>query len=74
MPDTPKSTQTIQVGDTVAYKLNGTPVPDAQGKVIGLFKTKGGKTLADVQWDKLGPPKRLNVESLTKVQRPGTLA
>lgn len=67
MPDTPNPTHTIQVGDTVAYKLSGAPVVDARGKVLGLFKTHDGKTLADVQWDKLGPPKRLNVESLTKV-------
>lgn len=74
MPDTPKPIQTIQVGDIVAYKLSGAPAPDAQGKVIGLFKTNDGKTMADVQWDKLGPPKRLNVESLTKVERSGTPA
>jgi len=74
MPDTPKPTETIQIGDTVAYKLSDAPAPDAQGKVIGLFKTKDGKTLADVQWDKLGPPKRLNVRSLTKVGRSATSA
>lgn len=67
MPDTPKPAQIIQVGDTVAYNLSGAPAPDAKGKVLGLFKTKDGNTLADVQWDKLGPPKRLNVRSLTKV-------
>ena len=39
---------------------------EAHGKVIGLFKTKDGHTIADVIWDKLGPPKRLNVKSLAK--------
>ncbi len=74
MPDASVPTQPIQVGDTVAYQLSGAPVTDAQGKVIGLFKTKDGMTLADVQWDKLGPPKRLNVQSLTKVGRSATSA
>jgi hypothetical protein len=74
MPDTPKPAQTIQVGDTVAYKLGGAPAPDARGKVVGLFKTQDGKTLADVQWDKLWPPKRLNVQSLIKVGQSDTPA
>src|SRR5579875_996945 len=74
MPDTPVPTQTIQVGDTVAYKLSGAPAPDARGKVLALFKTQDGNTLADVQWDKLGPPKRLNVRSLTKVGQSDTPA
>lgn len=74
MPDTPKPIQTIQVGDIVAYKLSDAPAPDAQGKVIGLFKTQDGKTLADVHWDKLGPPKRLDVRSLIRVAGAGMSA
>lgn len=69
MAHTLTSTHTIQVGDTVAYKLSGTPVPEAQGKVIGLLKTQDGKTLADVQWDKLGPPLRLDVRNLIRIGR-----
>jgi hypothetical protein len=69
MPDTLESVQIIQVGDIVAYRLTGAPSPDARGKVIGLFKTQDGQTLADVQWDKLGPPKRLSVQSLTRIGR-----
>jgi hypothetical protein len=74
MPDTPKPAQIIQVGDTVAYNLSGAHAPDARGKVLGLFKTNDGKTLADVQWDKLGPPKRVNVRSLSKVGQSDTPA
>ncbi len=42
------------------------PNYEARGKVIGLFNTRDGQTMADVIWDKLGPPKRLNVNSLAK--------
>jgi hypothetical protein len=68
MPETANPAQTIQVGDTVNYRFTvGEPVSEAQGKVIGLFNTRDGHTMADVIWDKLGPPKRLNVKSLAKV-------
>jgi hypothetical protein len=70
MPDTLNPDQTIQVGDIVSYKLTGASPPAARGKVIGLVKTQDGRTLADVRWDKLGPPKRLNVQSLTKATTP----
>jgi hypothetical protein len=75
MPDTSNPVHTIQLGDIVTYRLSGgVPTPEARGKVIGLFNTRDGKTLADVEWDKLGPPKRLNVQSLAKLERSDTLA
>jgi hypothetical protein len=68
MPQTPIPAQTIQVGDTIAYRLNsGEILSDARGKVVALFNTRDGQTIADVEWDRLGPPKRLNVKSLAKV-------
>ncbi len=61
----------IQVGDTVTYKLRtGEPVPTAQGKVIALFDTQCGDTLADIAWDWIGPPKRVNLMNLTKAMNP----
>ena len=67
MSETPNPAQTIQIGDTVTYRFSvGELVSEAQGKVIGLFNTRDGHTMADVEWDKLGPPKRLNVKSLAK--------
>ena len=68
MPDTPNPAQTIQVGDTVNYRFSvGELASEATGKVIGLLNTRDGHTMADVEWDKLGPPKRLNVNSFAKV-------
>jgi len=68
MSETPNPAQTIQVGDTVSSRLSvGKLASEACGKVIGLFNTRDGHTMADVEWDKLGPPKRLNVKSLAKV-------
>jgi hypothetical protein len=67
MPETPNQAQTIQVGDTVNYRFSvGELVSEAHGKVLGLFNTRDGHTMADVEWDKLGPPKRLNINSLAK--------
>jgi hypothetical protein len=71
MSQTPSPIQTIQIGDTVTYRFSASDlVSEAQGKVIGLFNTRNGHTMADVEWDKLGPPKRLNVKSLAKAQHP----
>ena len=69
MSQTPNPAQTIQIGDTVSLQVQrrGTRCLRPSGKVIGLFKTRDGQTMADVIWDKLGPPKRLNVKSLAKV-------
>lgn len=67
MPDY-TALQAVQIGATVAYRLSsGDVASDARGKVIGLFKTLNGQTLADVQWDKLGPPMRVNVHKLITV-------
>ncbi len=68
MTHTSYPVQTIQVGDIVAYRLSVGPLAsDARGKVIGILNTREGKILADVEWDKLGPPKRLSVHSLARV-------
>ena len=67
MPESGSPSDEIQVGDCVAYRLGtGEMVHYARGKVIGLFNIRDGQTLADVEWDDLGPPKRLNVMNLTK--------
>jgi hypothetical protein len=69
MSKTLHTDSTIQIGDTVLYRLSGgEPVTGTKGKVIGLFKTRDGQIMADVEWEKLGPPKRLNVEKLAKTQ------
>ena len=57
----------VQVGDHVAYRLGTGDLVSVRGKVIAVFKTQDGKTLADVEWDKLGEPRRLNIANLTKV-------
>lgn len=60
---------TIQIGDTVSYRLSdGEPVTRTKGKVIGLFKTRDGHMMADVEWENLGPPKRLNVDKLARAE------
>ena len=67
MPEPQNPAERIQVGDTVSYRFSvGELMSEVQGRVIGLFKTRDGQTMADVEWDKLGPPKRLNVDSLVK--------
>ncbi|HVX13329.1 MAG TPA: hypothetical protein VHC22_19245 [Pirellulales bacterium] len=63
----------IQIGDNVFYRLSDEePMSRTKGKVIGLFKTRDGQIMADVEWEKLGPPKRVNTEKLSKAQ--GTVA
>lgn len=55
----------IQVGDLVAYRAeNGDILGNARGKVLGVFRTRDGKTFADVEWDQLMMPKRVSVERL----------
>jgi hypothetical protein len=67
MPASDNPADQIQIGDHVIYKLKtGNPTHSVQGKVIGMFDTHDGQTLADVEWDTLGPPRRLNIESLIK--------
>jgi hypothetical protein len=68
MTDTPKPVQTIQVGDTVAYRMSGESlVLVNRGRVIALFNTVDGKSMAGVEWERLGHPKRVTVRSLRKV-------
>ena len=68
MPDSGTPVDEIQVGDHVEFRLNtGDIASGVRGKVLAVFKTQDGKTLADVEWDKLGSPKRLNITNLTKV-------
>jgi hypothetical protein len=68
MPDSGAPVDEIQVGDHVAYRLSsGYIASDNRGKVLAVFTTQDGKTLADVEWDRLGLPGRLSSTSLTKV-------
>ena len=67
MPDSGRPSDEVRIGDRVAYRLTtGQSAPGIRGKVLGMFNTRDGRTLADVEWDKIGPPKRLNVRNLTK--------
>ena len=62
----------IQVGDTVVYtksflnRQNQYPseMPVARGKVNALHTLDEGAILADIEWDKPGLPKRVNVKNL----------
>ena len=68
MPDSGTPVDGVQVGDHVEYRLGtGDIASGVRGKVIAVFNTQDGKTLADVEWDKLGSPRRLNITNLTKV-------
>jgi hypothetical protein len=68
MPDSGSPDDVVQVGDRVTYRLSsGEHVRGIEGKVLGRFNIQNGQTLADVEWDKLGPPRRLNIEHLAKV-------
>jgi hypothetical protein len=66
----------IQVGDSVAYsqtfldRQNRTPanMPSAQGKVKALHRLQSGIILADIEWNKPGLPKRVNIKNLTKTE------
>jgi len=67
MPDSGRPSDEVQIGDRVAYRLStGETMPGIRGKVLAMFNTQGGQTLADVEWDTLGPPKRLSVTNLIK--------
>lgn len=62
----------IQVGDTVAYSQayldrnsrypNG--LAAAEGTVKALHRLESGTVLADIDWNKPGLPKRVNVKNL----------
>jgi hypothetical protein len=67
MPDSGRPSNEVQIGDRVAYTLStGETAPGIRGKVIAMFNTRDGQTMADVEWERLGPPKRLSVMNLTK--------
>jgi hypothetical protein len=67
MSDSGTQVDEVQVGDRVAYRLStGDPVYGILGKVIAVFHTRDGKTMADVEWEKLGLPKRLIITHLIK--------
>ena len=69
--------QRIQVGDLVAYSHTfldrqntyPTPVPSVQGKVKALYRLDTGIILADIEWNKPGLPKRVNVKNLCLASR-----
>jgi hypothetical protein len=68
MPDSGNSVDQIQVGDQVAYRMNtGGLVLGLRGKVLAVFKTQDGKTIADVEWDSPGAPGRLSITNLTTI-------
>ena len=62
--------QTIRLGDRVNY--HGSLGPDqplkssSQGRLVA-FVTFGKATLAEVEWDSPGPPRRVNVGKLSLV-------
>jgi hypothetical protein len=84
MPHTPELTHNsemsprIKVGDTVAYteafldRQNHHPsdMPAAQGQVKALHYLDKGVILADIEWNKSGLPKRVNIKNLTRTQVP----
>ena len=65
---TTTDTDPINVGDQVGYlTTDGEILGSARGKVLGIFRTRDGKTFADVEWDRLGMPKRVGIERLTRI-------
>jgi hypothetical protein len=70
----------IRVGDTIAYtetfldrqNHQTSDMPAAQGKVKALHYLDNGAILADIEWNKAGLPKRVNIKNLTtrKVSAP----
>lgn len=65
---TSSDTDTISIGDQVGFRATeGDILGNDQGKVLGIFRTWEGKTLADVEWNGLGMPKRVGVERLSKL-------
>ena len=60
-------TDPIKVVDQVTYPaVNGDADGNNLGKVLGIFRTRDGKTLADVEWNRVGIPKRVTIERLTR--------
>jgi hypothetical protein len=68
MPNSCTQADEVEVGDRVAYRLSTSESASrVQGKVIGIIKTQDGNTLADVEWDSLGSPRRLYITNLIKI-------
>ena len=65
----------IEVGDTVAYNQSfldrnsryPNDLPSAQGKVKALHKLEKGIIMADIDWNKPGLPKRVNLKNLSRL-------
>ena len=63
----------IHIGDTVTYSHTfidrhsryPNDMQSAQGKVRALHTLKSGIVMADIDWNKPGLPKRVNVKNLT---------
>ncbi len=76
MTDWVKRTQTIQVGDKVAYSkafLQSTgqyagDVPHARGIVTALKPLGSDTTLAEIDWDTPDLPPRVHVKNLTTIK------
>lgn len=66
MPDPGHPPDEIHIGDLVTFRLSGEAAPNIRGKVLALLNTLNGETLADIEWEQLGPSKRLNVTNLIK--------
>ena len=65
---TPTDANTINVGDQVGYRAtDGEILGSDRGRVLGIFRTRDGRTLADVEWDQWRMPKRVDVERLTRI-------
>jgi hypothetical protein len=74
MSNRSKVSPAVQVGDTVAYTDSfidrhsryHNEMQSAQGKVKALHQLQSGSVLADINWNKPGLPKRVNIKNLTK--------
>jgi hypothetical protein len=63
----------IEVGAIVAYTKAflsrhnhySSDMPTAQGRITALHQLDNGTILADIQWNKPGLPKRVNLKHLT---------
>ncbi len=65
---TTTDTDTINVGDQVGYRAtDGEILGNANGRVLGIFRTRDGRTLADIEWDQWRMPKRVDIERLAKI-------
>jgi hypothetical protein len=76
--EVPEMPHRIKIGDTIAYTNTfldrhsrfQTDMLSAQGKVSALHYLKTGVILADIDWNKPGLPRRVNVKNLTRTKAP----